>query len=147
MTLKKAVLRGLLGMPLGVFISTTIEFIYSLVYGELMVIPPVDGAITPLKAYAIQYIVSMVIGFVFAFGSAIFEVDRWSIAKQTVMHFLLTSLVFLPCSIMARWVDFNFISVLVYFIIFIIIYIAIWFIQYFSWKNKIIKLNRKLQEK
>ena len=147
MTLKKAVLRGLLGMPLGVFISTTIGLIYSLVYGELMVIPPVDGAITPLKAYAIQYIVSMVIGFVFAFGSAIFEVDRWSIAKQTVMHFLLTSLVFLPCSIMARWVDFNFISVLVYFIIFIIIYIAIWFIQYFSWKNKIIKLNRKLQEK
>ena len=147
MTLKKAVLRGLLGMPLGVFISTTIGLIYSLVYGELMVIPPVDGAITPLKAYAIQYIVSMVIGFVFAFGSAIFEVDRWSIAKQTVMHFLLTSIVFLPCSIMARWVDFNFISVLVYFIIFIIIYIAIWFIQYFSWKNKIIKLNRKLQEK
>lgn len=147
MTLKKALLRGLLGMPLGVFISTTIGLIYSLVYGELMVIPPVDGTITPLNAYIIQYAVSMIIGFVFAFGSAIFEVDKWSIAKQTTMHFLLTSIVFFPCSILARWIDFNLISVLIYILIFVAIYVAVWFIQYYSWKNKIVKLNKKLQSK
>lgn len=147
MTLKKAVLRGVLGIPLGVFISTTICIVYSLAYGELLVTPPLDGSITPLKAYVIQYIISMVIGFVFAFGSAIFEVERWSIAKQTTLHFVLTSIVFLPCSIMARWVEFNFISILVYFLVFISIYLAIWIIQYFSWKSKIEKLNKKLREK
>lgn len=147
MILKKALLRGFLGMPLGVFISTTIGVIYSLAYGELMVIPPVGGDTNSLKAYIVQYIVSMIIGFVFAFGSAIFEVDKWSIAKQTTIHFLLTSIVFFPCSIMARWISFNFISIIVYFFIFIIIYITIWFIQYFSWKKRIMRLNKELQNR
>lgn len=147
MTLKKAMLRGFLGIPLGIFISTTIGLIYSLVYGELMVIPPVDGAITPLKAYVIQYIVSMIIGFVFAFGSAIFEVEKWSIAKQTVIHFLLVSIVFFPCSLIARWIDFNLISILIYILIFVVIYIVVWFTQYRYWKNKITKVNKKLLDK
>lgn len=147
MNLKKAMLRGLLGIPLGVFISTTIGLIYSLAYGELMVIPPVDGAVTPLKAYVIQYIVSMIIGFTFAFGSAIFEVDKWSIAKQTTIHFLLVSIVFFPCSIIARWLNFNLISILIYILIFVVIYIVVWFTQYRYWKNKITKVNKKLLDK
>jgi DUF3021 family protein len=147
MTLKKAMLRGFLGIPIGAFISTTIGVIYSLVYGTLMFTRPVDGSTTALKAYVIQYVVSMIIGFVFAFGSSIFEVDKWSMAKQTTMHFFLTSIVFLPCSIVARWMEFNFISILIYILIFIIIYVLIWFGQYFKMKNKIMKMNKKLKER
>lgn len=147
MTMKKALLRGFLGMPLGVFISTTIGVIYSLTYQQLMVTPPVDGTATQLEAYVIQYVMSMIIGFVFAFGSAIFEVDEWSLAKQTALHFLLTSIVFFPCSIMARWVEPNALSIIAYFLIFIAIYLIIWFSQYNSLKRKIAKLNEKLQDK
>lgn len=147
MTMKKALLRGFLGMPLGVFISTTIGVMYSLAYGQLMVVPPSHGAASQLQAYLIQYVASMIIGFAFAFGSAIFEVDEWSLAKQTVLHFLLTSLVFFPCSIMAGWVQPDALSILAYFLIFIAIYLIIWFSQYNSLKRKIAKLNEKLQDK
>lgn len=147
MTLKKALLRGLLGAPLGVFISATIGVILSLTYQQLLVTPPVDAMTTPLRAFIVQYIVSMIIGFVFAFGSAIFEVDSWSLAKQTTLHFLLTSIVFLPCSIMARWVKFDTLSIMIYFIIFISIYVGVWIPQYYSLKKGIAKLNKKLQDK
>ncbi len=146
MTMKKAILRGILGIPIGVFISTTIGFIYSLCYGELMVIPPTDGVVTPLNAYIIQYVVSMIIGFTFAACSAIFEVDHWSIAKQTAIHFILTCLVFFPCSIKARWIYPSTLSIIIYISVFIFIYIAIWFSQYSMWKKKVDKLNKKLKE-
>lgn len=144
MTIQKAILRGFLGIPIGVFISTTIGLIISLIYGELAVIPAANEISNPITAYTIQYFVSMVIGFAFAFGSAIFEVDNWSIAKQTIMHFLLTSIVFLPCAVLARWISPNLLSIAFYFLIFIIIYFIIWIIQYFIWKNRISKLNKKL---
>ena len=144
MTMKKALLRGLLGIPLGVFISTTIGLIISLMIGKLAVISPVPEGISSLSAYIVQYIVSVGVGFTFGFGSAIFEVDSWSIAKQTTLHFLLTSVVLLPCAVLARWVGPNLISIFVYFLIFILVYIMIWIIQYFTWKNKIAKLNSKL---
>ncbi|AGK98477.1 DUF3021 domain-containing protein [Clostridium pasteurianum] len=147
MTIKKAILRGLLGIPVGVFISTTIGLIISLIYGKLAVIPAANETVNPLSAYTIQYVVSIVIGFVFAFGSTIFEVDKWSIAKQTTIHFLLTSIVFLPCAVLAGWVDSDFLSIAIYFAIFIFIYIVIWISQYFAWKNKITKLNKELKNR
>ena len=147
MTLRKALLRGLLGIPIGVFISTTIGLIISLMIGELAVIPPVAAGINPVSAYAVQYIVSIGMGFAFAFGSAIFKVDNWSIAKQTVLHFLLTSVVFLPCAVLARWVEPKLIAIFVYFLIFIVVYIMIWFIQYYFWKDRIAKLNKRLLHK
>lgn len=146
MTIKKALLRGLLGIPVGVFISTTIGLIISLIHGQLVVIPPIDPAASPLSAYTTQYIVSMVIGFAFAFGSAIFEVDRLSIAKQTAMHLFLMLIVYLPCSILANWVEPDVLSIAIYILVFILIYVAIWFVQYLRWKNKIAKLNKRLQD-
>lgn len=145
MTIKKAILRGLLGIPVGVFISTTIGLIISLIYGKLSVIPSVNETLNPLSAYTIQYVVSVIIGF--AFGSAIFEVDRWSIAKQTTIHFLLTSIVFLPCAVLAGWVASDLLSIVIYFAIFIFIYVVIWISQYFTWKNKITKLNKELKNR
>lgn len=54
-----------------------------------------------IASYIAQYIICIGIGFAFAFGSAIFEVEHWSMAKQTVLHFLLTSVIFLPCALLA----------------------------------------------
>ena len=147
MTLKKAILRGLIGIPIGVFISTTIGLIISLIYGELSVVSNIGIISNPLTAYTFQYIISIVLGFTFAAGSAIFEVDSWSLAKQSIIHFLLSSLVYLPCAIIAGWVPVKMIAILYYFITFISIYIMIWAIQYFVWKDRIKKLNQKLASK
>lgn len=144
---KKAILRGLIGIPIGVFISATISLIYCLAYGEIMVIPPNATMIDPLKYYVIQYFVSIIIGFTFGAGSTIFEIDNLSIAKQTFIHFLITTMVFFPCSILARWVKPDVISITIYITIFICIYVSIWLTQYFRYNKKVQELNKKLKDK
>jgi hypothetical protein len=147
MTLKKVILRGFLGIPIGIFINVTISLIISLIKGELIVTARFPEEVTPLTAFTTQYIISMFLGFMFAAASAIFEIDTWSISKQTAIHFVIISMTFLPCAVLARWLDPNFINILVYFGIFVAIYIIIWITQYFAWKSRITKLNRRLENK
>ncbi len=147
MTIKKAISRGLLGIPIGFFISGTIGLAISLYERKLIVIPNIDASVNPLTAYVTQYIVSAIVGFVFASSSAIFEVDRWSLTKQTILHLIITSVVFLPCSILARWIEPDLLSIIIYFLVFILIYFIIWIIQYSTWKKRIEKLNKKLQNR
>ncbi|AMP21165.1 hypothetical protein AZF37_08345 [endosymbiont 'TC1' of Trimyema compressum] len=48
---------------------------------------------------------------------------------------------FLPVSLWAGWLSTKAISIAIYLVIFLLFYIAIWFIQYFYWKHKIKNLN------
>ncbi|GAA0732534.1 DUF3021 domain-containing protein [Clostridium oceanicum] len=147
MLFKKSILRGFLGIPIGVFISTTISIIYSLAFGEIMAIPYGMESSNSLTVYIAQYFVSIIIGFVFSASSVIFEIDEWSLLKQTVVHFFITTLVFFPCSIKVGWIDVNPMSILIYIGVFIFIYLLVWISIYFTWKSKIKKLNNKLEER
>lgn len=149
MQIKKAILRGLIGIPIGIAISTTIVLIISLRHGRLLLIPPqmlehFNGC--ELTAFANQYILSCIIGFTFAAASCIFEVDKWSMAMQTFLHFLIISIVFLPVSMMAGWMGTTLLDISIYLGIFIVMYIGIWGILYLQWKRKIQQLNEKLKE-
>lgn len=147
MLFKKSILRGFLGIPIGVFISTTISIIYSLAFGEIMAIPYGMESSNSLTVYIAQYFVSIIIGFVFSASSVIFQIDEWSLLKQTVVHFFITTLVFFPCSIKVGWIDVNPMSILIYIGVFIFIYLLAWISIYFTWKSKIKKLNNKLEER
>ncbi|HEX3046044.1 MAG TPA: DUF3021 domain-containing protein [Bacillota bacterium] len=148
MNLKRVIVRGILGIPIGVFFMTTAGFIVSLILGELaMNPPPVWAGASPLTTFAVFYVSSCFIGFAFGAASLIFEIERWSIAKQSVLHFLVTSVVFLPASILCRWLTVDLFSIVIYFSVFILIYVAIWLVQYLIWKKKIQKLNEVLAKK
>jgi hypothetical protein len=144
MTFKKAVIRGLIGIPVGVFINVTIMLIISLSLGKTV---NYESAITdsPLSSFLFNYIISMIVGFTFAFGSAIFEVDKWSITKQTFLHFILTTCVFIPSAIIGGWTQPDIVSILIYIVVFVILYVLIWLIQYYYWKKRIKKINEKLK--
>lgn len=149
MHFKNVILRGLIGVPIGIALSVTIPLCISLSFGELMLVPPemlehFNGC--ELSAFTNQYILSCIIGFTFAAASCIFEVDQWSMALQTFIHFLIVSLVFLPVSILAGWMGTTPLAIAIYFAIFIMIYLTIWLIQYFSWKRKIKRLNQQLKK-
>lgn len=144
--MKKALLRGILGIPIGAFICTTISLVISLKHGKLLVIPDMNVS-DPLTAYVIQYIASAVVGFVFAASSAIFEIDSWSIAKQTIAHLVIVSVVYLPCAIIAGWITPDLSEIFIFLGVFIFIYFVIWAIQYFTWKKRIERLNKKLQDR
>lgn len=151
MTFKKAMLRGALGFPLGVFISYTVGLVESLCYGgwntgDFLSVPPsmIPQAGNEMRAVVLEFILSGLIGFAFAAGSAIFQIDRWSLAKQTVCHFVLMSLVFFPAAWLCCWFGKSVGSILSFALIYCGIYFFSWIFQYHYWKKKILSINQKL---
>lgn len=153
MTFRKALLRGFIGIPCGVFISTTISILISVIAGGFGggYYSPVEPGMAKelggqLNAVVTQYVMSSVLGFAFGMGSAIYSMEEWSIIKQTVVHFLLSSVAMLPVAYVCHWVDHSVLSVVVYFAIFAAIYFLIWFIQQQYWKKRIEQMNQKLKK-
>jgi len=147
MTLKKALLRGILGIPIGVFIMSFVGLLISLTLGKLSLVSPTFlGRPSNLTAYTIQFVLSCAIGFAFAFSSTFFQVEKWSITKQTFLHFITISIVYFPTSIYLGWVELKSVSIIIFASIFILMYVMIWVIQYSALKKKIQKLNKKLSK-
>ena len=151
MTLKKALLRGLLGFPMGIFLSVSVTILISLTLGTGEYNPVVPDLInitnSELNAVILQYILSGVLGFMFAAGSAVFEVEQFSLVKQVVIHFFISVFTMFPIAYILRWMDHSVRGIVTYVGIFLFLYVVIWIIQYLTWKKKILQINKKLEEK
>lgn len=149
MTVKKALGFGLLGIPIGIAISTTIALAISLFFGSYSPVSPllIDLMGGLMNAALFQYLASVALGFICGFGSAIWAVERWSLLRKTLIHFLLLTFTLLPISIACRWVAPSFISILIYFVVFAALYLIIWIVQYLIIRHKISKMNDRLYEK
>ena len=79
--------------------------------------------------------------------SVIWEVEHWSIAKQTGLYFLGLSTAMFPIAYFAHWMERSFIGFVSYFAVFTVFFVAIWVIQYFIWKSKINAMNRNVKER
>ena len=145
---KKAFLRGLLGFPLGIALGHVISLIGSLFWGNNNFSPCVPSFVeqmgSEVLAVSMQTLLCGIMGTGFACASVIWEKDNWSIAKQTGLYFLITSLVMMPIAYITNWMKHSILGFLSYFGIFILIFIIIWVTQYFAWKNKIKKIKSKL---
>lgn len=126
--------RGLMGIPLGVFISQIILII-------LIMLGKIDSVTTSIIIE--QFIVSSIVGFYFASISIIYEVDEWSLLKQTIIH-AIANIPFFPIAIYAGWIENNLKSIIIYFIIYILIYMCIWMSITIYWRNKTKIINKKL---
>lgn len=148
MTLKKVLLRGVLGIPFGVFIMALVGLIVSLFLGKLSLVSPAYmGSSSELTAYTVQFVLSCVISFVFALSSLYFQVEKWSIARQTFMHFITVSIVYLPIAIYLGWLEFKTVPIIIFTLAFFSLYVMIWLIQYAIIKMKIQRLNEELNKK
>jgi hypothetical protein len=151
MTMKKAIIRGMLGFPMGIFLSISITILISLSLGtgEYNPVVPtlIDVTKSELNAVILQYILSGILGFMFAAGSTVFEVEQFSLVKQVVIHFFISVFTMLPIAYILRWMDHSIGGIVSYVGVFLIIYVVIWMIQYMSWKKKIHEINKKLEEK
>lgn len=149
MTIKKALLRGLLGFVLGVFICTTIALLISVCVGKYASTASelTSRMGSELNANIAQYLLSGVLGFGFAAASAIFEIDSWNFTKQTIAHFIILIILYFPTAIILGWIPFNFTAILVYFLIWVAVYAIIWFVQYQFWKKRTARMNDRIQNK
>ena len=143
-----ALTRGLLGIPLGIAIGYIVTLIISMIHGNgeyLSARPELIAEMgSEINAVLLQTGLSALIGFGFAASSVIWQLEDWSLAKQTGIYFLINALVMLPVAWFARWTERSFKGIAIYFGIFVGIFIIIWGIQYLIWRQKIKKMNEKL---
>jgi len=148
--LKEIIKRGLFGFAVGVFIGQTILIIESLFVGDgnfYAVTPYLNSlAGSQLGAVIIQFFVTGFIGTTFAAGSIIFELDNWSLLKQTVIHFLVTSVLMFIAGLICGWFPRNAVSFLIWFGMFIVIYIIFWVSFYNYYKKQTREINESLKK-
>lgn len=149
--LKKVLLRCLFGAPIGLAIGTVITIIISLTVGDGVYYAVVPELIadcgSEINAVVFQSVLSLIYGAAWAGASVIWENERWSILKQTVIHLIICSAATFPIAYFARWMPHNANGVLLYFGIFVVIYIVIWLSQYSSMKKKVQQINERLNNK
>lgn len=145
---KKIILRGLFGLPVGIAIGFEITLLISICIGDGSFYPVTSELIqttgNELNAVVLQTILCAILGVVFAMASVIWEIDSWSLAKQSGVYFLIISVVMLPIAYFANWMKHSITGVLSYVGIFVMIFAAVWISQYLLWKRRIKKMNARI---
>lgn len=147
--MKKIVLqRALLGIPLGICLGYAITILISLIVGngEYLPVPPqlVLDLGNEINAILVQTLLCGILGAGFAAASVIWEMEDWSLVKQTGLYFLISSLLMIPVAWLANWMEHSFRGFVIYFGIFLILFVIIWLIQYLIIRENIKKMNTKI---
>lgn len=147
---KKIFIMGLWGFPLGVFIGYMITVIISLIIADGHFYPTAPGLAeqcgSEINAVVLQFVLSGILGSACAAGSGVWQIESWSLLKQTVIHFIILSLSMLPIAYFSYWMEHTLLGFLTYFGIFLGMYGIIWLLQYLGLRHRIKKINAKLSE-
>ena len=142
---KNIIQRGFIGFPLGIAIGFIITVIISICVGDGLFYPATPELIetmgNELSAVVIQTVLCGIMGTGFAMASVIWEIDSWSLAKQSGIYFAIACVVMFPIAYVTNWMKHSAVGILSYVGIFVVIFIFVWVIQYFAWKSKIKKMN------
>ena len=149
--MKKVILkRGLFGIPTGIAIGFLITIINSLIYGNgnyCPVTPELAASMgNEINAVMLQTLMYVVIGFSFSATSAVWQMDCWSMMKQTAVYFIINALVMMPIAYGMNWMNHSFRSIAIYFAVFTLYFAVIWLIMFQVWKRNIKKINSRLND-
>ncbi len=147
---KKLVMRGLLGIPLGIAICFVVTVLISLWIGDGTFYPVteylLETAGSELNAVVLQTVLSCLLGAGMGMASVIWEMESWSLAKQTGTYLAVICVVYFPVAYATGWMAHTASGVGTYVIIFAIIFVIIWLLQYWIWKGRVRTLNEKLHQ-
>lgn len=142
---KKILMRGLFGLPTGIAIGFVITLIISICIGNGSFYPVtpelIDATGNELNAVILQTVLCAIMGAGFAVASIIWELDSWSLAKQSGIYFMIISVIMLPIAYFTNWMKHTVLGVLSYAAIFVAIFVVVWLSQYLLWKRKIKQMN------
>lgn len=147
---RKMIKRSILGFPLGIAMGYFITILISLVWANGYYSPCVPELISimgnEINAVILQTVLCGILGTGFAAGSVIWEMDNWSIVKQTGVYFSIISVIMLPIAYFAHWMEHSVAGFLMYFGIFTFIFVVIWIIQFGIVRYNVKKMNEKLSQ-
>ena len=152
MNMKKKVLRRcMLGIPIGIAIGYVITILTSLVFANGYYAACVPELVTvmgnEIQAVVLQAILCGILGAGFSGSSVIWEMENWSLIKQTGLYFIIVSLVMMPVAYFTYWMEHSISGFLSYFGVFVMIFIFIWAVQLVIMRHHVKQLNEHLQGK
>ena len=140
-----------IGLPVGIAMGYIITMIISACIGDgsfYSVSPELTEKMgNELNAVILQTVLCGVLGAGFAAASVIWELDLWSLAKQSGVYFLVIGIILLPIAYVTNWMQHTVVGFLSYIGIFVGIFFAVWLSQYFCWKQRIRKMNDRIRHK
>ncbi len=146
---KKFFGRLCLGFPLGISIGFVITIFISIGLGDGMYYPCTPQLLekmeTPLHAVILQTVLCGILGAISCAGSVVWQLDSWSILKQSGVYFAILSAAMLPMAYALYWMEHSFAGAVSYFLVFLMIFIFVWITQYIILKIRLKKVNRKLK--
>ncbi len=147
---KKIIIRSILGFPFGITIGYFITILISLFWGNgnyLSCAPELISLVgNEVNAIILQTILSGTLGIGFAASSMIWEIDNWSIVKQTAIYFLIISIIMLPIAYFSYWMEHSVAGFLIYFGIFALIFAVVWMIAFCVGRHNVRRMNEKLHQ-
>ncbi len=146
---KKILLRSAIGFPIGIAIGYSITILLSLIFADGYYSPCVPELVTAMgseiNAVIVQALLCGLLGVGFGASSVIWELEHWSLVKQSGIYFLLASVFMMPVAWLNYWMEHSIAGFLSYFGIFTFIFIVIWITEFFIGKHNVRKMNEKLQ--
>ena len=129
---------------IGIGIGNIIEIANSLLLGKLIIGVPefLNGQDSLLQARIIELILYGGFGILSFIGDKIIKEDN--LLKASLIHFSILAIYFIFIGFYLKWLP-DIKTALVCFVIFVLIYLIIWSIIYFSTKSEIEKLNKKFK--
>ncbi len=147
---KKLLSRGLMGVPLGIALGFGITLVISIYVGDGCFYPVtpelIDTTGNELRAVVVQTVLCGIMGSGFAMASLIWEMDSWSLAKQSGIYFAIACAIMFPIAYGANWMKHSIGGVLSYVCIFIGIFVFAWITQYLAWRRRIKKIDDSVKK-
>lgn len=134
--LKDFLLRGLIFGGFGPIVFGIIYLFISL--DEVTPFTGIDIFCAILSTYLLAFIHA---------GASVFnQIEEWSLAKSTGVHFLTLYVIYIVCYLINRWIPFNWAVIGIFTGIFAGLYLIIWLIVYLIVKKTTKQMNIKLNK-
>lgn len=137
--------RGILGILIGLVINYLITIGISLGWAKGYYVPctPELEAVmgNEINAVVLQALLSGLLGIGFGAGTVVWEIEHWSIVKQTGVYFIVTSVFMMPIAYFTYWMEHSVVGFLSYFGVFVVYFCFIWIVLYMVRKSNVKKMN------
>ena len=148
--LRSAILRGVLGVPLGIAIGYAITIGISLAVGDGRYYPVTPQLLTAadseLGAVILQTVLCALLGAVSAAASVVWDMERLSLPGQTVIYFAALSAALLPIAYFCQWMPHEPAGIAVFLLLYLGIFVGIWIGCWLSVYLRVKKMNQRIQE-
>lgn len=128
--------RSIIGIAFGA-ISTFIAL-------TIMKFNNIEGTISEVWLHMLA---SFILGIYYGLSSFIFENNRWSPLKKTIIHFSLSIVVYFLIAFPVGWVPLHPLAIVLSIFIFIVIYVLFWSGYYLYYKKVEASMNAQLKKK